>query len=301
MRITEIRQRVKFPPPSGLVSLNDWACAVESVMHLGLPWRMLRSQLATSKSNDSMIDYHEWFNELAIKGANTDVRMLYIQYIILYNFFCIMHSNAVYINQSSPSGLLSLSFQHFSSCSTLTRVCLRLCIATAPPWRPSLESQTQTTQVKLIITETSYTWILWIHQWLLSLWTAYFVVLVSLCFLKGEQTLTCPSTSCFRFYFVILQNMTSVKNVYPCQKCREISGFTTSATEIYMNFVIGNICNHERKMHLDYQPFTKHVTEHETCDRKDREVVLWTKNRLLNPPVKTRISPLIYWSLHPHI
>lgn len=76
MRITEIKQRVKFPPPSGLVSLNDWACAVESVMHLGLPWRMLRSQLATSKSSDSMIDYHEWFNELAIKGANTDVRML---------------------------------------------------------------------------------------------------------------------------------------------------------------------------------------------------------------------------------
>lgn len=109
MRITEIRQRVKFPPPSGLVSLNDWACAVESVMHLGLPWRMLRSQLATCKSSDSMIDYHEWFNELAIKGANTDVRMLYIQYIILYNFICIMHSNAVFTYKSKLSVGTSLT------------------------------------------------------------------------------------------------------------------------------------------------------------------------------------------------
>lgn len=58
---------------SGLVSLNDWASAVESVMHLSLPWRMLRYQLFTSKSSDGMINYYEWFNELAIKGPNTDV------------------------------------------------------------------------------------------------------------------------------------------------------------------------------------------------------------------------------------
>lgn len=70
----EIIQYVKYPPPSGLLSLNDWATALESVMHLGLPWRMLRCQLANSKTSDGMIDYNEWFNELAIKGANTDVR-----------------------------------------------------------------------------------------------------------------------------------------------------------------------------------------------------------------------------------
>uniref|UniRef100_UPI0037E77599 serine/threonine-protein phosphatase with EF-hands 2 n=1 Tax=Semicossyphus pulcher TaxID=241346 RepID=UPI0037E77599 len=57
---------------TGLVSLSDWASAVESVMFLGLPWRMLRSQLVTCKSSDGMINYHEWFNELAIKGHNTD-------------------------------------------------------------------------------------------------------------------------------------------------------------------------------------------------------------------------------------
>ncbi|XP_051279046.1 serine/threonine-protein phosphatase with EF-hands 2 isoform X3 [Dicentrarchus labrax] len=57
---------------TGLVSLNNWASAVESVMYLGVPWRMLRGQLVTSKSTDGMIDYLEWFNELAIKGPNTD-------------------------------------------------------------------------------------------------------------------------------------------------------------------------------------------------------------------------------------
>ncbi|XP_040010740.1 serine/threonine-protein phosphatase with EF-hands 2 isoform X2 [Xiphias gladius] len=57
---------------TGLLSLHDWASAVESVMHLGLPWRMLRYQLVTRKTSDGMIEYHEWFNELAIKGPNTD-------------------------------------------------------------------------------------------------------------------------------------------------------------------------------------------------------------------------------------
>lgn len=69
-----------FPHLSGFVSLSDWAAALESVLHLGLPWRMLSSQLATAKTSDGMISYHDWFNELAIKGANIDVRMQDIQY-----------------------------------------------------------------------------------------------------------------------------------------------------------------------------------------------------------------------------
>ncbi|MEQ2178777.1 hypothetical protein GOODEAATRI_017611 [Goodea atripinnis] len=60
---------------TGLVSLNDWSSAVESVMHLNLPWRTLRCQLVTCKTSDSMINYCDWFNELAIKGPNTDVRI----------------------------------------------------------------------------------------------------------------------------------------------------------------------------------------------------------------------------------
>ncbi|XP_036953240.1 serine/threonine-protein phosphatase with EF-hands 2 isoform X1 [Acanthopagrus latus] len=56
----------------GVVSLSDWATAVENVMRLGVPWRMLRCQLVTSRTSDGMINYHEWFNELAIHGPNTD-------------------------------------------------------------------------------------------------------------------------------------------------------------------------------------------------------------------------------------
>lgn len=56
------------------MSLSDWASAVESVMHLNLPWRMLRCQLVTCKGSEGMIDYNAWFDELAIKGANADVR-----------------------------------------------------------------------------------------------------------------------------------------------------------------------------------------------------------------------------------
>ncbi|KAI3372628.1 hypothetical protein L3Q82_023097 [Scortum barcoo] len=57
---------------TGCVCVNDWASAVESVMYLGLPWRMLRSQLVTCKTTGGMIDYYEWINELAITGPNTD-------------------------------------------------------------------------------------------------------------------------------------------------------------------------------------------------------------------------------------
>uniref|UniRef100_A0A3Q3FAE4 Serine/threonine-protein phosphatase with EF-hands n=1 Tax=Kryptolebias marmoratus TaxID=37003 RepID=A0A3Q3FAE4_KRYMA len=59
----------KFDPGNTgewFLSLNNWASAVESVMHLNLPWRTLFSQLV-SKSNNGMVDYHDWFNELAIK------------------------------------------------------------------------------------------------------------------------------------------------------------------------------------------------------------------------------------------
>ncbi|XP_033070296.1 serine/threonine-protein phosphatase with EF-hands 2 [Trachypithecus francoisi] len=48
----------------GLITLSDWAAAVESVLHLGLPWRMLRSQLVNS-SADNMLEYKSWLKNLA--------------------------------------------------------------------------------------------------------------------------------------------------------------------------------------------------------------------------------------------
>ncbi|KAJ0019878.1 hypothetical protein NQD34_007447 [Periophthalmus magnuspinnatus] len=64
--------RVYDTENTGLINLSDWAEAVESVMHLGLPWRMLRLQLVTCKSSEGMISYYEWFNELTIKKPQTD-------------------------------------------------------------------------------------------------------------------------------------------------------------------------------------------------------------------------------------
>ncbi|KAK0143459.1 Serine/threonine-protein phosphatase with EF-hands 2 [Merluccius polli] len=58
---------------TGLVSLNDWAMAVEGVMHLGLPWRMLHYQLISRKNSNGMVNYLQWFAELAIKEPNMDV------------------------------------------------------------------------------------------------------------------------------------------------------------------------------------------------------------------------------------
>ncbi|XP_072520805.1 serine/threonine-protein phosphatase with EF-hands 2 [Salminus brasiliensis] len=51
---------------TGLISLNDWGSAVSQVLHMDLPWRMLRSQLITTTNGD-MLDYHNWFPNLAIK------------------------------------------------------------------------------------------------------------------------------------------------------------------------------------------------------------------------------------------
>nr|KAF6388389.1 protein phosphatase with EF-hand domain 2 [Myotis myotis] len=49
---------------TGLITLSDWAAAVESVLHLGLPWRMLRPQLVNS-STDNMLEYKSWLEDLA--------------------------------------------------------------------------------------------------------------------------------------------------------------------------------------------------------------------------------------------
>ncbi|KAJ8402137.1 hypothetical protein AAFF_G00373720 [Aldrovandia affinis] len=57
---------------TGWISLNNWATAVETVLRLGLPWRVLRAQLVTS-TQEGLLDYQNWFNELAIKEPNTEL------------------------------------------------------------------------------------------------------------------------------------------------------------------------------------------------------------------------------------
>lgn len=59
--------------PAGTVTLSDWAVAVENVLHLGLPWRMLRPQLVNS-SADNVLEYKSWLESLAKEQLSREVR-----------------------------------------------------------------------------------------------------------------------------------------------------------------------------------------------------------------------------------
>ncbi|KAM6301273.1 LOW QUALITY PROTEIN: serine/threonine-protein phosphatase with EF-hands 2 [Aegotheles albertisi] len=56
---------------TGKITLSNWATAVESVLHLGLPWRMLRPQLVRS-TEDGMLEYKSWLNDLAIEQRSQE-------------------------------------------------------------------------------------------------------------------------------------------------------------------------------------------------------------------------------------
>ncbi|XP_072570732.1 serine/threonine-protein phosphatase with EF-hands 2-like isoform X1 [Paramormyrops kingsleyae] len=57
---------------TGQISLKHWSAAVEAVLQLGLPWRVLRPQLVTS-TQDGLLDYQAWFCELAITEPRTEL------------------------------------------------------------------------------------------------------------------------------------------------------------------------------------------------------------------------------------
>lgn len=58
--------------PVGLIILSAWAEAVESVLHLGLPWRMLKPQLVNS-STDNTLEYKSWLEDLAKEQLSREV------------------------------------------------------------------------------------------------------------------------------------------------------------------------------------------------------------------------------------
>lgn len=53
--------------------MKHWAAAVEKVLRLALPWRVLRSQLVTSSAQDGTLNYHDWVNQLSVIQPNTEV------------------------------------------------------------------------------------------------------------------------------------------------------------------------------------------------------------------------------------
>ncbi|XP_048338702.1 serine/threonine-protein phosphatase with EF-hands 2 isoform X2 [Sphaerodactylus townsendi] len=55
---------------SGVITLSDWAMAIESVLHLGLPWRMLRQQLVPSLVGGKL-DYDQWLKDIEMEQKST--------------------------------------------------------------------------------------------------------------------------------------------------------------------------------------------------------------------------------------
>uniref|UniRef100_A0A4W6C3T9 Serine/threonine-protein phosphatase n=1 Tax=Lates calcarifer TaxID=8187 RepID=A0A4W6C3T9_LATCA len=60
------------PNNTGLISLRDWASATENVLKLGLPWRVLRSQLVNN-TQYGMVNYQQWIRELSITEPKLEI------------------------------------------------------------------------------------------------------------------------------------------------------------------------------------------------------------------------------------
>ncbi|NXJ62970.1 PPE1 phosphatase, partial [Rostratula benghalensis] len=71
------------PNGTGKISVNDWAAAMESVLHLELPWRMLRSQLAQMNS-DGDIDFMSCFYDLKIGQPVKEVQPALVETLCRY-------------------------------------------------------------------------------------------------------------------------------------------------------------------------------------------------------------------------
>ncbi|KAM9172845.1 serine/threonine-protein phosphatase with EF-hands 1 isoform 2-T3 [Pangshura tecta] len=61
------------PNYTGRISATEWASAMESVLHLDLPWRTLRSRLV-QLAPDGSVEYLSCFNDLEIEPAIKEVR-----------------------------------------------------------------------------------------------------------------------------------------------------------------------------------------------------------------------------------
>ncbi len=69
-----------------MISLRHWASATERVLNLGLPWRVLRSQLVSS-TQYGMVDYQQWIRELSITEPKLEVS--FVQLVSACVFFFI--------------------------------------------------------------------------------------------------------------------------------------------------------------------------------------------------------------------
>ncbi|KAK7131732.1 hypothetical protein R3I94_016763 [Phoxinus phoxinus] len=68
-----IREFQEYDPQcTGVISVKHWAEAVEKVLRLSLPWRVLRAQLVTS-TRDGTLNYQHWLNQLSVIQTHTEI------------------------------------------------------------------------------------------------------------------------------------------------------------------------------------------------------------------------------------
>ncbi|KAM6385376.1 serine/threonine-protein phosphatase with EF-hands 1 [Alca torda] len=89
---------------TGKISVNDWAAAMESVLQLELPWRMLRSQLAQTNS-DGEVDFMSCFYDLKMGQPIKEVQPALVETLCRYRRDLEIIFNVI---DKDHSGLISL-------------------------------------------------------------------------------------------------------------------------------------------------------------------------------------------------
>ncbi|XP_043928998.1 serine/threonine-protein phosphatase with EF-hands 1 isoform X2 [Protopterus annectens] len=89
---------------TGTISISEWAAAMESVLHLDLPWRTLRSRLARLNS-DGNVEYQSCFEDIQIEQPTTEVQSNVIETLYRYKADLEIIFN---IMDKDHSGLISI-------------------------------------------------------------------------------------------------------------------------------------------------------------------------------------------------
>ncbi|XP_065277108.1 serine/threonine-protein phosphatase with EF-hands 1 isoform X1 [Emys orbicularis] len=92
------------PNFTGRISATEWASAVESVLHLDLPWRTLRSRLV-QLAPDGSVEYLSCFNDLEIEPAIKEVQPALVETLYRYRTDLEIIFNII---DKDHSGLISI-------------------------------------------------------------------------------------------------------------------------------------------------------------------------------------------------
>lgn len=106
----------------GIISPSHWASATESVLKLGLPWRVLRPQLVSSTKN-GMVDYQEWMKELSITEPKLEVTHLLLRAVKPWKMYGTpKYKTCILSWQISDTSLLETMYKNHSNLETIFRI-----------------------------------------------------------------------------------------------------------------------------------------------------------------------------------